>query len=244
MIKKYNQFIKESNENIDSICQKYKIQNYTINPDGTVDVNGNVVLDCLNLTELPLKFGKVAGTFFCGQNKLTNLKGCPREVGGNFSCNSNKLTNLEGCPREVGRDFSCNRNKLTSLEGSPQKVDGSFYCQNNELITLKGAPDKIPGNFSFYNNNLVNFKYLPLAFWYDFSDNPINEFLHNLLSDSSSGLVTDQKNLGIYLKLFEDIVQYPYFDDLEFEELAKTLKVKLPKDWRNSVKSYKMLSEF
>ena len=39
-LKKFN----ESVEDIDSICKKYGIKNYTINVDGTVDVDGNVDL--------------------------------------------------------------------------------------------------------------------------------------------------------------------------------------------------------
>ena len=36
-LKKY-----ESHEDIDRICQKYDIKDYTINGDGTIDVNGYV----------------------------------------------------------------------------------------------------------------------------------------------------------------------------------------------------------
>ena len=67
---KYGNFIKESKEDIDSICKKYGIENYTINEDGTVDVDGDVsivgkiVRDRfinIDLTKLPLRFGKVSG---------------------------------------------------------------------------------------------------------------------------------------------------------------------------------------
>ena len=34
----------ESFEDIDEICRKYNIINYTINSDGTIDVDGNVDL--------------------------------------------------------------------------------------------------------------------------------------------------------------------------------------------------------
>ena len=33
-----------SNEEIHQICQQYNIENYTINPDGSIDVEGNVDL--------------------------------------------------------------------------------------------------------------------------------------------------------------------------------------------------------
>jgi hypothetical protein len=38
---KYRLF--ESNQDIESICKKYGIQNWTINEDGSIDVNGNVI---------------------------------------------------------------------------------------------------------------------------------------------------------------------------------------------------------
>ena len=33
----------ENFEDIESICKKYNITNYTINVDGSIDVNGNVI---------------------------------------------------------------------------------------------------------------------------------------------------------------------------------------------------------
>ena len=113
---------------ISSICKKYGIENYTINPDGTIDVNGNVDLSMKKLTKLPLKFNKVSGSFYCNNNQLITLEGSPREIGVHFHCSHNKLTSLEGGPKEVGRYFCCQYNQLTSLEGGPKKVCGNFYC--------------------------------------------------------------------------------------------------------------------
>jgi hypothetical protein len=77
---------KEFKEDIDSICKKYNIQNYVVNDDGTIDVDGSVNLSYSELTEIPLKFRKVSGYFSCRNNKLTSLSGAPREVGGYFDC--------------------------------------------------------------------------------------------------------------------------------------------------------------
>ena len=111
-------FIKlyESFEDIDSICEKYNIKNYTINKDGTVDVNNDIYLNSCKLTKLPLKFGNVTGDFNCGNNQLTTLEGCPQSVDGYFTCYNNNITLLEGCPRSVGGDFNCGNNNLTKLE--------------------------------------------------------------------------------------------------------------------------------
>ena len=113
---------------ISSICKKYGIENYTINPDGTIDVNGNVDLSMKKLTKLPLKFNKVSGFFDCSSSQLITLEGCPKEVGGSFYCEYNKLTTLEGCPKEIGGCFNCINNQLTLLDGGPKEVGGNFYC--------------------------------------------------------------------------------------------------------------------
>jgi hypothetical protein len=148
----------ESFKDIDSICKKFGIYNYTINEDGTIDViasrffRGDVDLSNKGLTELPLKFRNVTGYFYCYDNKLTSLEGSPQSVGGRFDCgDNNQLTSLEGGPREVGGNFYCGNNHLTSLEGCPQSVGGSFFCKNNKLTSLDGCP-KVGGYFYCLQN--------------------------------------------------------------------------------------------
>jgi hypothetical protein len=97
-MKSYNQFIKESKTDIDSIPKAYGIMNYTINPDGSIDVDGDVGLNNERLTKLPLKFRNVGGDFYCSYNNLPSLEGCPQTVGGDFYCRNNQLTSLEGLP--------------------------------------------------------------------------------------------------------------------------------------------------
>ena len=89
----------ESFEDIEWICRRYNIIDYTINSDGTVDVNGTVYLKSSLLREIPIQFGAV-GSFYCNHNLLTSLEGCPKEVKGDFFCENNKLTSLEGCPEK------------------------------------------------------------------------------------------------------------------------------------------------
>ena len=98
---------------INELCKQYNIKNYTINPDGSIDVDGDVDLSGCDLTELPLVFNKVTGYFLCDDNNLTSLKGCPRWVGGYFDCDCNRLTSLEFSPDYVGSYFSCELNNLT-----------------------------------------------------------------------------------------------------------------------------------
>ena len=128
----------EEYNDIVSICDQYGIENYTINPDGSIDVNGgmNLNFNGRKLDRLPLKFGRVNGNFYCSHNKLTTLEGCPSYVGRYFSCSHNQLTSLEGGPKEVGSGFSCNNNKLTTLKGGPKEVGVNFDCSYNPLPDL------------------------------------------------------------------------------------------------------------
>lgn len=114
-------------EEIIRICNQYNIKNWTLNEDGTIDVDGHVEIYGEKITKLPLKFGRVTGCFWCYNNGLTSLEGSPNYVGGAFNCESNKLTTLEGSPKKVEGAFNCSLNKLTSLEGAPDFIGGDFY---------------------------------------------------------------------------------------------------------------------
>src|SRR5574343_1884861 len=98
----------ESFEDIDEICRKYHIKDYTINPDGSIDVNEYIWLK--GLTKLPLKFNKVNGNFDCKNNKLTSLEGSPVEVNGSFYCQKNELTSFEFAPKIIRGYFNCEIN--------------------------------------------------------------------------------------------------------------------------------------
>lgn len=113
----------------------------------TVNVKGDVTLILLGLAKLPIKFNKVGGDFWCSNNNLTSLEGCPKTVGGGFYCGGNKLTSLKGCPETVGGNFSCVGNNLTSLKGCPESVGGYFDCSDNKLASLKGCPKSVGRKF-------------------------------------------------------------------------------------------------
>ena len=151
-LKKYKIFESINEDEIHSICNKYNIQNYTINTDGTIDVEGSVYLSIKNLTKLPLNFNRVSGDFYCFTNYLTTLEGTPKEVGGNFNCHNNQLTTLEGAPQEVGGYFDCDNNQLTSLEGAPQEVGSAFYFHDNKLTNLNGLEFKSFGEIYLRDN--------------------------------------------------------------------------------------------
>ena len=142
----------ESLENIHKICKKYDITDYTINSDGSIDVDDTVNLQGKNLTKLPLKFRNISGSFDCSYNNLTNLEGSPIHAGTSFYCDNNKLTTLEGSPTHISGYFYCYYNNLTSLEGGPTSVGGYFHCRNNKITSFEGFPSHIGGNFICFNN--------------------------------------------------------------------------------------------
>lgn len=135
----------------------------TINPDGTIDVDGDICIDT-DLKRLPIQFGIVTGFFWiCGASLLTTLEGCPRECE-NFSAEDTlikslvggpevvydrydisgckRIKNLEGAPRRVGVAFWVNLTPLTSLMGVPDGIE-YLYCRGTNITDLKGAPNNL-----------------------------------------------------------------------------------------------------
>ena len=192
----------ENFNNIDNICKKYGIRNYTINDDGSIDVDGEVDLSRRNLTKLPLKFRNVSGTFACHINELTSLEGAPKFVGRHFSCSRNLLKSLEGAPKFVDGEFSCGYNQLISLKGSPKSVGGSFYCQYNMITSLKGGPESVGVIFECSNNRITTFEGAPTsigALFYCYN-NPI----YNIW-DLIHGNIWDEEKMTFFNEL--DIIQ-------------------------------------
>ena len=125
----YNQFESE----IAEICDDYGIDNFFINSDGLVDVDGIVYLAYKNLNKyIPLKFQNVTGSFDVDDNQLISLEGSPKIVGGDFKCNDNLLNDLEGAPHTVDGDFWCENNDIRSFEGLVN-IKGDFYCRHNPI---------------------------------------------------------------------------------------------------------------
>ena len=134
---------------------------YTINDDGSIDVEGDVDLSHEKLTKIPFNFGKVSGDFFCYNNQLTTLEGAPNTVGGDFFCYDNQLTSLEGAPNNVGGGFYCSNNQLISLEGAPNNVGGGFDCYDNPNLSyteLFKIVDNVKGNILHSSFNIPDDK--------------------------------------------------------------------------------------
>jgi len=176
----------ENFEDIDKICDEYGILGYTINTDGSIDVDGDVNLSGVWLTKLPIKFNHVSGDFKCNDNLLDTLDGSPKSVGGDFDCDDNDLTTLEGSPKSVGGNFDCSWNKLTTLEGSPKSTGGSFYCSYNKILTFEGAPNHV-GAFYCSGNPIENI-------WDLFKDYSKVELLNDLDPIRGKDILMDRFN--------------------------------------------------
>ena len=96
------------------------VENYIINDDYTIDINGplnfisrgRVELHDHEMLQLPdfIQFNKIDGYFNISNNKLISLKGCPKIVTNNFWCSRNDLDTLEYCLKIVGGSFICHHN--------------------------------------------------------------------------------------------------------------------------------------
>jgi hypothetical protein len=174
-------------EDIEFICKKYGIKNWTLNKDGSIDIDGDVYLHNKGLNKLPLKFRNVDGDFDCSFNDLISLEGCPKYVGRNFNCSFNNLTSLEGCPELVNNSFycfNCSKDNLTSLKGCPKSVGGNFNCSYNNLTSLEGSPKSVSGDFWCSNNNLTSLEGAPESIGVQFycRDNSVYQ-IWNLFKD-------------------------------------------------------------
>jgi hypothetical protein len=162
------------------VCEQLEIKNYTINENGFIDVDGDVII-VKPMEKLPIKLGKVngdflfysnplstlencpdevTGDFVCAHSNLTSLKGAPKKIDGNFVCSYNQLTSLEHLP-EIGKSLLFSYNKITSLEGCPKVIGGDFSCKHNKLASLKGCPDVVAGTFDCSFNQLTSIDYCP-----------------------------------------------------------------------------------
>jgi hypothetical protein len=122
-----------TNQEIKDICNYYGIFGYTINPDGSIDVNGDVKLTDAGLGRIPIKFNKVDGYFECSYNKLTDLENFPNEISGSVYLTGNNLKNLKGFGK-VGGITYLHSNPLESLEGYNGNYGRLFVNSRNKLI--------------------------------------------------------------------------------------------------------------
>jgi hypothetical protein len=150
---------------IESVLRKYKIENYTINDDLTVDVNGKVEFSGNTFATLPIKFNVVNGDFkLTDCKKLTSLKGCPHHVGGTFWFKNNRIIRtLEDGPTTVDGNYVVGNSLIKDLRGSPKHIQQNYgITECLFLKSLNGCPETVGGVFSIYRAyGLPSIDYLP-----------------------------------------------------------------------------------
>ena len=109
---------------IHDICRKYSILFYTVNSDLSIDTDGVVLFDA-NLTEIPLKFNKVNGTFNCMNNKLTSLKNSPEYMSGSLNVFQNNIKTFDYFPKKI--------DGLIFLESNPIDELWSLFLDRNHI---------------------------------------------------------------------------------------------------------------
>ncbi len=124
-----------TNQEIKDICNYYGIYGYTINSDGSIDVEGNVMLYSKDLKSIPIKLNKVNGYFDCEYNKLTDLENFPNEISGSVYLTGNNLKNLKGFGKVGGITYLLG-NPLESLEGYNGDIN-KVFCLNKEKLIRK-----------------------------------------------------------------------------------------------------------
>ena len=220
-------------EEVIQVCEKYEIENYTINDDLSIGVDGSVYLEKKKLEYLPLKFNYVSGNFYCHHNKLKSLEGSPQTVEGDFKCSSNGLKSLESCPQTVGGRFNCYFNELVSLEGSPQTVDGDFDCSYNELETLEGGSQTVNGNFDCYSNELKDLEHFPeVNGTIDMGANLVNLLVYTFIENADIFMIEDfidyeivRNRDTVMLDRLKTFIRDNNLDMPDLEEIEKHYKI-------------------
>lgn len=115
---------------------------------GLVDIDGDFNCSMRSYTGFgEIRFGRVAGNFYCYSNQLESLVGCPREVGGNFYCFGNRLRTLDGAPETIGGQFESDSLIFTkgqwSLSTIARLYSGSEGGQNKDLMGTLVSPEKL-----------------------------------------------------------------------------------------------------
>lgn len=139
-------YLRKFNESLDDFptdpkvirdfCKLYKIRNYSIHDDGTVDVFGDCLLirGDVSFSKLPIKFGYIEGRFTIYSRRLTTLEGCPHTVNEEFYCSGSKIKNLVGAPSSVGSITTFDSPFMTSLEGVPSEIREGFRFDQCPLL--------------------------------------------------------------------------------------------------------------
>jgi len=103
------------------------VRNYKLNSDFTIDTDLDVIAverpELFPNGRFPdyIRFNS-SGSFDIDDCGIVSLVGCPKKVKGYFSCQMNKITDLKGFPKEVRECVYCFGNKAEFTEAEIRKV--------------------------------------------------------------------------------------------------------------------------
>lgn len=158
------------------LCRKYGIENYTINKDNSIDVQGDLYLRDYRFEKLPIKFNIISGTFDCSHNRLTSFENFPKQVG-RLCASDNKIESLVGLPLVVKSHFDIR--PFINLSG-------------NNIRTFEGCSNI----YNFKTNNLSDGNINGITL----SSNPISKVWSYILSGRKTGhnhLFTNEELNGL-----------------------------------------------
>jgi len=107
-----------------------------------VDIAHRKLTDMIEISQ-QMDWGiTIRSDFYCHDNKLTTLEGCPENIMGVFNCSKNNLKSLEFCPLSVKKSFIAKNNEIETVEFMPKYVKGDLDLSNNNIKSLEGI-DKV-----------------------------------------------------------------------------------------------------
>lgn len=154
------------------LCRKYKIKDYTINDDNSIDVGSPTnTNNCVNLhdygfTKLPLVFNNVYGDFSCGHNQLKSLEGAPKYVDGACDFSNNQLEDLTYCPKNVQEELFLNNNNIKDTSKLNDVSCRSVALEFNKITNI--------------SNDVLN--KVSISIENGIGSNPFDTLLHSLIS--------------------------------------------------------------
>ena len=165
VLRKSSEDVFDKIEAIRDTMREYGIEEaqYDITSEGYVNIRGDVDLSKRKLTEIPIKFGYVTGSFCVYDNELTSLKNCPYNVDGDFIASNNKIEYLFNpdspdeiyFPKLIKGNIDLSNNLLKDTRGLPNEAK-SLNLSNNKLQTLKNCT-KIIFKILDISNNTIKF---------------------------------------------------------------------------------------
>ena len=107
--------------------------------DGSVDVDGDVILKRPAGGRIPVSFNIVNGFFKAENMSLFTMENIPNSCTSLYLFN-NRLTTLNGCPSYLV-DLDVSMNQLTNFKGGPELVD-NVEAYGNLFTSFEGLPEK------------------------------------------------------------------------------------------------------